>query len=164
MKTPGESGAASSAPAAPVRLEKNVPVPVGTVREPAGHRTKLAKMSCFYSPYGPRSDLCLGHISTGPRTIFPTRRLPWILETVRVPYDFNFYGVCGHIFYGARAVSGENWWSVIARRRQQTVRVPAGCRAVSFRAPSEEQVHRTAPGRPAGSQAGVLTAPGRHLV
>ena len=63
MKTPGESGAASSAPrraVAPVRLVKNVPVPVGTVREPAGHRTtKLAKMSVFTRRTGPGVDMWL---------------------------------------------------------------------------------------------------------
>ena len=60
MKRPGESGAASSAPrhaAAPVRLVKNVPVSVGTVGEPAGHRTKLAKMSVFTRRTGPGVDM-----------------------------------------------------------------------------------------------------------
>ena len=31
--------------------------------------------------------ICLGHIPS--LTIFPPGGLPWILETVRVPYDFH---------------------------------------------------------------------------
>ena len=60
----------------------------------------------------------------GPVRFSPPGGLPWILETVRVPYDFHVYRMCGHIFYGARAVPGENWWSEIARCPQQTGRVP----------------------------------------
>ena len=45
--------------------------------------------------------------------------LPWILETVGLPCEFNFCGVCGHIFYDVRAVCG---------CRAGAVRVPCGCR------------------------------------
>ena len=41
--------------------------------------------------------------------------LPWILETVRLPCEFNFCGVCGHIFYDVRAVPFKNWKSLIVR-------------------------------------------------
>ena len=42
--------------------------------------------------------------------------LPWILETVRLPCEFNFCGVCGHIFYDVRAVPFKHWKSLIVRR------------------------------------------------
>ena len=42
--------------------------------------------------------------------------LPWILETVGLPCEFNFCGVCGHIFYDVRAVPFKNWKSLIVRR------------------------------------------------
>ena len=35
--------------------------------------------------------------------------LPWILETVVLPCEFNFCGVCGPIFYDVRAVPFKNW-------------------------------------------------------
>ena len=41
--------------------------------------------------------------------------LPWILETVGLPCEFNFCGVCGHIFYDVRAVPFKNWKSLIVR-------------------------------------------------
>ena len=42
--------------------------------------------------------------------------LPWILETTGLPCEFNFCGVCGHIFYDVRAVPFTNWKSLIIRR------------------------------------------------
>ena len=73
--------------------------------------------------------------------------LPWILETVGLPCEFNFCGVCGHIFYDVRAVPFKNWKSLIVigvrkidRRGLPTVnrcvvRVPCGCRAGAVRVP-----------------------------
>ena len=84
-----------------------------------------------------------------------------ILETVRVPYDFHFYGVCGHILYGTRAVSGKNWWSVIARRpstnrahRKGAGRVPCGKLPGSVRLTGAPHGARLA--RPAGVRPGAM--------
>ena len=76
------------------------------------------------------------------RTIFPTRRLAVDFETVREPSDFHFYGMCGHIFCGAREVPGENWSSEMQGARKGDGRVPVECRPVTLRAPSDEQVYR----------------------
>ena len=70
MKTAGRIGSsqlstAARHGAAPVRLVKNVPVPVGTVREPARHRTKLAKMSVFTRRTGPGVEMWLRLNSAG---------------------------------------------------------------------------------------------------
>ena len=107
-------------------------------------------------------SLCKASVTNppGPVRFSPPGGLPWILETVRVPYDFPFYRVCGHICYGARAVPGENLWSEIARspstNRPGAGRHPAGM----LRAPSDNVVHRTAPGRcPTGARAGIGRAP-----
>ena len=51
IKTPGELGAANSAPRGPQGFKKTVPAPVGTLRQPAENSQNV----CFYSPYGPRS-------------------------------------------------------------------------------------------------------------
>ena len=45
--------------------------------------------------------------------------LPWILETVRLPCEFNFCGVCGHIFYDVRAVPFKNWKSLCLGQSRQ---------------------------------------------
>ena len=71
----------------------------------------------IFQPVLSEPPQCPGHISTGPRTIFPARGLPWILETVGLSCEFNFCGVCGHIFYDVRAVPFENWKSLIVYKR-----------------------------------------------
>ena len=76
------------------------------------------------------------------------------LETEREPSDFHFYGMCGHIFCGAREVPGENWSSEMQGARKGAGRVPAECRPVTLRAPSDEQVYLWLP-------EGALPGPGR---
>ena len=61
------------------------------------------------------------HINRAPYD-FPTRRLAVDLETVREPSDFLFYGMCGHIFCGAREVPGENWSSEMQGARKDAGR------------------------------------------
>ena len=80
-----------------------------------GVKIRTVSISRYQEVTGESVLVKLCHKSTGPRTISPPGGLPWILETVRVPYDFPFYRVCGHIFYGARVVPSVNWWSVIVR-------------------------------------------------
>ena len=67
-------------------------------------------------------------------------------KALRVPYEFQFYGVCGHIFYGARAVPSENWWNILVRR-------PVTNRNGAGRAPFDGLVPRTVPDRgPSGTR------------
>ena len=63
-------------------------------------------------------------------------------DRIREPSDFHFYGMCGHIFCGAREVPGENWSSEMQGALKGADRVPVECRPVTLRAPSDEQVYR----------------------
>ena len=63
IKTPGELEAANSAPRRPYTF-RNVPAPVGTIREPAGQRQKSPKMSVFTRRTGPGVFLWKPHYTS----------------------------------------------------------------------------------------------------
>ena len=81
----------------------------------------LAPYVCLRAFYGEKK-MCImprSHIHRAPHDcscpVLPGG-LPWILETVGLPCEFNFCRVCGHISYHVRAVPLKNWKSLIVRR------------------------------------------------
>ena len=93
------------------------------------HSINHARMRMGLSHLMPRS-----HIHRAPHDcscpVLPGG-LPWILETVGLPCEFNFCGVCGQIFYDVRAVPFKNL--IVRRVRKIGRRSPGGNHAGSPR-------------------------------
>ena len=87
---------------------------------------------CIRKRFMEKAAFNLGHKSTGPRTIFPNRRLGVDFRDRMGP--LRFLCVCGHIFYGARWCPVKTGGKQLQDTLLQTLKVTSRCHTEASRA------------------------------